>query len=378
MDKYIPTWQIRIPDGVIDLGIGDPSFSLLPLDLMRRAAENRFALNDPTFLQYGAEQGDGYFRMALADFLSKGYGFSVNADSLFVTAGISSGLNLLCSQFTRPGDTIFVEEPSYLFALRIFADHNLRIVPVKTDENGLVVEFLQEKLLKYRPKFLYIIPTHQNPAGHTTSAERRERVIELSQRHGFMILADEVYHLLSYTGQPPKPFAAYTDLENVISLSSFSKILAPGLRLGWLQAHPNKISILAKCGLLRSGGGMNPFTSVIVRGALENGDLEKNVARLKTVYSSRLALMDAALRRYLPQVTYTVPDGGYFFWVRLSDGMDATQLQTKAAEYKVNFRPGALFSSQGRMRDYLRLCFAFYGDEEIEEGIKRLAQCLAV
>jgi DNA-binding transcriptional MocR family regulator len=88
--------------------------------------------------------------------------------------------------------------------------------------------------------------------------------------------------------------------------------------------------------------------------------------------------MDAALRRYLPQVTYTVPDGGYFFWVRLSDGMDATQLQTKAAEYKVNFRPGALFSSQGRMRDYLRLCFAFYGDEEIEEGIKRLAQCLAV
>jgi len=376
MDNYIPTWQIHIPDDVIDLGIGDPSFSLLPLDLMRRAAESRFAANDPTFLQYGAEQGDGYFRVALADFLSKGYGFSVNADSLFVTAGISSGLDLLCSQFTQPGDTIFVEEPSYFLALRIFTDHNLRIIPIQTDENGLVVESLEEKLLKYQPKFLYIIPTHQNPAGHTISTERRERVIELSQRYGFMILADEVYHLLSYTGQPPQPFAAYTDLENVISLSSFSKILAPGLRLGWLQAQTDKISILAKCGLLRSGGGMNPFTSVIVRGALENGDLEKNVSHLKTVYSSRLSLMDAALRRYLPQASYQVPLGGYFFWLRLPDDMDATQLQNRAVKYKVNFRPGALFSSQDGMRDYLRLCFAFYGDEEIEEGIKRLGQCL--
>jgi 2-aminoadipate transaminase len=377
MTKYIPTWQIHVPEGLIDLGIGDPSFPLLPLDLMRRAAENQFGRNDPTFLQYGAEQGDGYFRLALADFLSKGYGFSVDADSLFVTAGISSGLELICALFTRPGDTIFVEEPSYFLALRIFTDRSLRIIPIQTDENGLVLESLQEKLAEHRPKFLYIIPTYQNPTGNTLSVERRKRLIELCQEYDFLILADEVYHLLSYTGQPPQPFVAYTGLGNVISLGSFSKILAPGLRLGWLQAHPDKIGLLTKCGLLKSGGGMNPFTSAIVRDLLETDGLEKNIAHLKSVYRSRLAVMDAALRRYLPQATYMVPQGGYFFWLRLPDNLDASELQGKAAEHKVNFRPGIRFSSQGGMRDYLRLCFAFYGVEEIEEGIIRLAQCLA-
>jgi 2-aminoadipate transaminase len=376
MTKYIPTWQIHVPDGLIDLGIGDPSFSLLPLDLLRSAAETQFDRNEPTFLQYGAEQGDGYFRLALADFLSKGYGFPVDADSLFVTAGISSGLDLICALFTRPGDAIFVEEPSYFLALRIFADHDLRVIPIQTDENGLVLESLQEKLAKYRPKFLYTIPTYQNPAGHSLSAERRERLIELSRTHDFLIVADEVYHFLNYAGQPPQSFAAYPDLENVISLGSFSKILAPGLRLGWLQAHPEKIRRLNKYGLLASGGGMNPFTSAIVRNLLESGDLEKNIAHLKAVYSSRLAVMDASLRRHLPQLTYAVPQGGYFFWVHLPDSMDALQLQDKAGAFKVGFRPGARFSSQGGLRDYLRLCFAFYESEEIEEGIKRLAQCL--
>ena len=377
MTKYIPTWQIHVPEGLIDLGIGDPSFSLLPLDLMRRAAENQFARNDPTFLQYGAEQGDGYFRLALADFLSKGYGFSVDADSLFVTAGISSGLDLICALFTRPGDVIFVEEPSYFLALRIFTDRSLRIIPIQTNENGLILESLQEKLAEHRPKFLYTIPTYQNPTGNTLSAEHRERLNELCQEYDFLILADEVYHLLSYTGQPPQPFAAHTGPENVISLGSFSKILAPGLRLGWLQAHPDKINLLTKCGLLKSGGGMNPYTSFIVRDLLETDGLEKNITHLKAVYSSRLAVMDMVLRRYLPQVTYKVPDGGYFFWLHLPDNLDASELQTRAAEHKVNFRPGVLFSSQGGMRDYLRLCYAFYGTEEIEQGVMRLGQCLA-
>ena len=377
MTKYIPTWQIHIPEGLIDLGIGDPSFSLLPLDPLHRAAETQFARNDPTFLQYGAEQGDGYFRLALADFLSKGYGFSVGADGLFVTAGISSGLELICSLFTRPGDVIFVEEPSYFLALRIFTDHNLRIIPIQTDEDGLVPKSLQEKLVEHRPKFLYTIPTYQNPAGHSLSAERREHLIELCQEYDFLILADEVYHFLSYTGQPPQSFAAYAGVENVISLGSFSKILAPGLRLGWLQAHPEKIRCFNEYGLLKSGGGMNPFTSAIVRNMLETGDLEKNIAHLKDVYRSRLTVMDAALHRYLPQVTYTVPQGGYFFWVRLPDGVDALRLQEKAGAVKVGFRPGVRFSSQGGLSDYLRLCFAFYGPDEIEQGVMRLGQCLA-
>jgi DNA-binding transcriptional MocR family regulator len=148
MTNYIPTSQIHIPPGMIDLGVGDPDFTLLPLDLLRRAAETCFAKGDPAFLQYGAEQGDGYFRKALAGFLERGYGFSVDPDHLFVTNGISNALDLVCARFTRPGDTIFVEEPSYFLALRIFADHDLRIVPIQTDEDGLVIEALVEKLAK--------------------------------------------------------------------------------------------------------------------------------------------------------------------------------------------------------------------------------------
>jgi DNA-binding transcriptional MocR family regulator len=171
-------------------------------------------------------------------------------ESLFVTNGVSKALDLICTLFTKAGDTIFVEEPTYFLALRIFADHHLNVISVDTDENGLIIEALEEKLAEFHPKFLYLIPTFQNPTGQTLPQGRRDRLVELAQNHEFLLVADEVYHLLSYTERPPKSFAAYIDVENVISLGSFSKILAPGLRLGWLQAHPNKIKRFNTCGLL--------------------------------------------------------------------------------------------------------------------------------
>lgn len=377
MTTVLTTSQTNTPAGFIDLGSGDPPLSLLPLDLIRRAAEVRFAEGDPAFLQYGAEQGDGYFRVALSDFLSCGYGFPASPDDLLVTNGVSQGLDLICSLFTRAGDVIFVEEPSYFLALRIFADHHLWIVPVATDENGLVIESLEEKLAEFQPKFLYLIPTFQNPSGRTLSQERRERLVSLCRRHDFLILADEVYHFLSYANKPPKAFAAYTNVENVISLGSFSKILAPGLRLGWIQAHPEKIKRISGCGLLDSGGGLNPFTSAIVRSILETGALEKNIAKLVSIYSSRVTLMDSLLRLHLPDVTYSIPQGGYFFWVKLSGEADAAELHKKAESFKVGFRAGVRFSSHGGMRDYIRLSCVFYQPEEIETGIVRLKQCLS-
>src|SRR5512139_2574213 len=135
MNMPLPTSQVNIPPGVIDLGAGDPAFSLLPLDVLHKAADACFARNDPAFLQYGAEQGDGYFRLALANFLTEGYGVPVDAGHLFVTNGISNALDLLCTLFTHPGDPIFVEEPSYFLALRIFADHGLKVASIDTDEN---------------------------------------------------------------------------------------------------------------------------------------------------------------------------------------------------------------------------------------------------
>ncbi|MGD8406494.1 MAG: PLP-dependent aminotransferase family protein, partial [Anaerolineales bacterium] len=273
MMQYIPTYQTYIPEGMIDLGAGNPDFMLLPLDKLQRAAQACFTKNDPNFLQYGTEQGDGYFRLALAEFLSRGYGIPVDFDDLFVTNGISNALDMICTHFTRPGDTIFVEEPTYFLALRIFEDHDLRMVPIPTDENGLIVAALEEKLTEFQPKFLYTIPTFQNPGGFTLPQDRRDKLVQLSQERDFLITADEVYHFLNYSSQKIKPFATYTDIETVISLSSFSKILAPGLRLGWMQAHQNIIKRLTSSGLLDSGGGLNPFTAAIVRELIEAGDL---------------------------------------------------------------------------------------------------------
>jgi DNA-binding transcriptional MocR family regulator len=377
MNTFLPVTQIQIPSDFIDLGIGDPQLSLLPAELIHQSAETCFAQNDPSFLQYGAEQGNGCFRLALAKFLSAGHGFPVEPESLFVTSGVSGGLDLICTLFTQPGDTIFVEEPTYFLALRIFADHGLRLVPIPTDEEGLVLDALEEKLAEIHPRLLYLIPAFQNPSGHTLTLERRERLVALCQEHDFLVVADEVYHFLNYSLQPPKAFAAYSGVHNVISLGSFSKILAPGLRLGWMKAEASRIKRLVTCGLLDSGGGMNPFTSAIVRDILENGELEKHIFSLKATYSARLAAMNAALRRYLPDARYTIPQGGYFFWLRLSRDANAEELLTKAKEFKIGFRPGVHFSSQGGLRQYVRLSFSFYESHEIEEGVRRLRQTLA-
>jgi len=376
MINSLQTVQINLPPDFIDLGRGDPALSLLPLDLLRRAAEARFAEGDPSFLQYGTEQGDGRFRVALADFLSKGYSADVQPENLFVTNGISNGLDLICTLFTQPGDVIFVEEPSYFLALRIFTDHHLRVVSIDTDENGLIPASLRDRLAESRPKFLYLIPTFQNPTGHTLTQERRDELIQLAREYDFIIVADEVYQFLSYTQKPPKPFAAYTDAKNIISLGSFSKILAPGLRLGWAQAHPETLKRLVNCGLLDSGGGLNPFTSAIVHGVIKSGDLNRNIAKLIDVYRERVAFMDSCLRKYMPELTYSVPHGGYFFWARLPNQLDAAQLQKRAEPFKVGLRPGVRFSSRGEMRDYIRLCFVFYEPEQIEEGVRRLSQCV--
>lgn len=380
MDYKMPmtfqTIQNQVPPDMIDLGLGDPNPSLFPVDALRRAAEERFKQVDRSFLQYGVEQGDGYFRLALAQFLSRHYGSPAEPESLFITAGVSSALDLLCTLFTQAGDTIFIEEPTYFLAPKIFRDHRLTIVPLPMDEHGLVMDALEEKLAEHKPKFLYTIPIHHNPTGITLTDKRRARLMELAQQYNFLILADEVYQMLSYQGNPPKPFATHIDIENIISLGSFSKILAPGLRLGWIQAHPNKIQRLIASGLLDSGGGMNPFTSAIVRGVIESGDLDKHLGRLIEIYRSRLNNMDTLLREHLTNVRYTVPTGGYFFWLRLPEHVSAVELRQQAKLLKIDIRPGTLFSSQNGLQHYVRLCFAHYDETQIEPGILRLKDCL--
>ena len=257
----IQTTQVQVSEGMIDFGIGQPAPALLPLVAMREAVADRLNQDDPSLLAYGAMPGDGYFRLALARFLSEQYKLPVEAGQLFITTGASQGLDLICTLFTQSGDTIFVEEPSYFLALSIFADHRLNVVSLPTDEGGLIIEALAEKLAEHRPAFLYTIPTFHNPSTATLSAARRKRLVELSQQHNFLIVADEVYHLLGYTAtSPPPPLGSHIEAGTVLSLGSFSKILAPGLRLGWIQTGPALIERLVKSGLLGRGGGLTPFT----------------------------------------------------------------------------------------------------------------------
>jgi len=371
-----PIIQTDVPPGFIDLGTGIPSLDLLPMDMLARAAERYFSARDCRTLQYGAEQGNGLFLAALADFLSSKFGFSVDASKLLATTGASSALDLLCTLFTQPGDTIMVEEPTYFLALGIFADHHLKVHAIPLDGEGLDVDVMEKLLPEVKPKFVYTIPTFHNPASTTLSAKRREKLVNLAQEYDFLVIADEVYHFLAYNEVPPQPFAMFTNqVEQVISINSFSKILAPGLRLGWIQAHPKMISRLLKCGLLESGGGLNPFTSAIVSYLIESGDLAENIRILQNTFRLRLEAMASALDLYLPEAKYLQPQGGYYFWVRMPE-KDTLQMRKLIRQKSVDFRPGSLFSSQKGLNDYIRLSISYHEPEQIEEGIQLIAKSI--
>jgi DNA-binding transcriptional MocR family regulator len=347
--------------------------SLLPLAALARAAEHCLSQNNPYILAYGAEQGNWYFRSALAGFLSEAYNFRVDPDHLFATTGASQGLDFVCRLFTKPGDTVFVEKPTYSLALKTFADHRLNVVGLPMDEDGLIIEALEERLTHEKPIFFYTIPTFHNPSSHTLCAVRREKLVQLSLDYKFKIVADEVYQLLAYTITPPPPMAKFTEYGTVLSLGSFSKILAPGLRLGWIQTHPDLMVRLINNGLIFSGGGLNPFTSAIVQSAIELGLQAKQLSHLKKVYLRRKIALNSALSENLRDlVSFVEPGGGFFMWLRLPQGLDTEKLLPEANKHKVNFLPGSNFSPQRDLKNYMRLSFAYYEESDLKEAVKRL------
>jgi DNA-binding transcriptional MocR family regulator len=368
--------QISVPEGWIDLGVGQPHEDSLPLEQLAEAATHRFEQGDRSILQYGMQQGNANFRNALARFLSAQYEASVDPDHLFITAGISQVLDQICALHTRPGDTVIVEEPSYFLALRIFADHELNVISTPIDTDGLNIEALEEKLVKHNPVFIYTIPSFHNPAGVTLSANRRQKLVRLGEKHGFLIVADEVYQMLAYTATPPPPMTYFDTSARVLSLGSFSKILAPGLRLGWMQARPSLLEPFIASGYLESGGGLNPFVSGIVNSMIELGLQKEYLNFLKKTYRKRMVTLSKALRKNIPALTYTDPDGGYFIWSYLPEGTDAETLLAEAQKHQVGFQPGIKFSSAKGLGNYLRLCFAFYGEADLLEGVERLSRVI--
>ena len=379
-DTVVPAGA-RVPGaGNIDFGNGQPSLSLLPQSAMRTAAEHCLTRGDAALLQYGADQGDDGFRESLAQFLSRRYATPVDATHLMVSAGASQALDLVCARFTKPGDTIFVEEPTYFLALELFRDHGLQVVGIPLDADGMRMDALHDALAQHRPALVYTIPSFQNPTGTTMSAARREQLMEASRAHDLLIVADEVYQLLDFGAPPPPPLAVlattHTHEARVLSLGSFSKICAPGLRLGWIHGAPALLDIVMRSGVVQSGGGMNPFVSGVMRSMIDLGLADEGLDALRRVYTERSATLCQALRDYVPDAAFIEPRGGYFVWLTLPDGMLASQLQPIAAAEGVTFHAGSRFISRLGFTQTVRLSFAHYAAAELVDGVQRLARAV--
>ena len=361
-----------MPVSEIDFGNGQPSLSLLPLDALRIASDHCLSRGDAALLQYGADQGDADFREALAQFLSRRYATPIDARQLMVSASASQALDLICTRFTKPGDTIFVEEPTYFLALHVFRDHGLNVIGIPIDDDGIRIDALREALRRDHPALLYTIPSFQNPSGTTMSADRREQLMSISRKHDLLVVADEVYHLLDFGIAPPLPLAAHVQSARVLSLGSFSKICAPGLRLGWIHGAAPLLDTLMDSGLIQSGGGLNPFVAGVMRSMLELGLADECLDALRRVYAERSASLCRALRDAFPDAVLVEPQGGYFVWMQLPSEVAASGLQPIAAQEGVTFHAGARFVSRDGFTDCVRLSFAHYDTPSLVDGVQRL------
>lgn len=363
------TTQVTAPTDRIDLGIGQPDPALLPAELFQHNSL------EASSLAYGTEAGDERFRNALAAWLNQRQRQPAGTDNLMVTTGSSNALDMICTRFSQPGDVVLVEDPTYFIARRQLADHGLTTVAVPMDEYGVDIRELAALIAQHKPAFFYTIPTFHNPTGITQSAERRAQLVALARDTGCPVVADEVYQYLYYEQPPPDPLASLDDRAPVLSIGSFSKLLAPGLRLGWIQGQPENLAPLIDSALLASGGGLAPVTSSLVRPLLEEGRFDQHLARLTTIYRNRLATLVQGLEYRLgDRLELTVPKGGYFIWAHWRNGVDTEALLPRAHEVGVGFQPGRKFSASPKQACAMRLCFAFYDEAKLTEACVRLAK----
>ncbi|MEV0006243.1 PLP-dependent aminotransferase family protein [Micromonospora sp. NPDC050980] len=360
----------------IDLGIGQPEDAVLPRALLRRAAEHRLSLPDNSYLQYGPEEGSASLRAALSEFLTRHYGTAVHARELLLTSGASHALDLILASRTSPGDLVMVETPTYFFGLDILRSRRLRIVPVPMDAEGLDVAALERMLHEEVPKLLYTIPVFHNPTGVTLSPRRRVRLVELAEEYGFPIVADEVYQLVAEPDRVPPPLRVQGGAR-ILSLGSFSKILGPGLRIGWIECDAHQVGRLREDAVLRSGGGVSPMTGALVESALTLGLQDEFLVRIRQLYERRRRHMIGLLSRLLPEgVTMRMPEGGYYVWLQLPEDVDAAALVGRALAAGVGFRPGGIFTPDGSLANCLRICFTYYEEALLTTAVERLVPVL--
>ncbi|MFQ3663622.1 MAG: PLP-dependent aminotransferase family protein [Chloroflexaceae bacterium] len=374
----LPEIQLHLRPGIIELGWGHLDRDSLPVDIVAAAAEQALRDHGVEALAYGAEQGPGRLIAQLQARLKRLEGVAPPADQVMITGGVSQALALLCTLLSRPGDVVLVEAPTYHLALRIFHDHGLRLVAVPGDARGMHVETagaLVQMLRAHneRVAFLYLVPNFSNPTGGTLAPERRQALVAMAARECLTVIEDDAYGELWHETPPPPPLYHLAPGGPIIRLGTFSKLLAPGLRLGWMLAAPDLVRRCCGSGMLDSGGGVNHFTATIVATLLEQGRLEAHVARLREGLRARRDALLAALALHLPTgCTWNPVLGGYFVWVRLPPGLDTLAMLPLAETAGVAYVPGRRFFADSGGHNYLRLAFSLLGPAELEEGARRL------
>jgi DNA-binding transcriptional MocR family regulator len=363
---------------VVSLAGGMPYVAALPQELLAKAYHDLMAKKGNLAIQYGGGQGDLVLRDQIRELMAL-EGIQSSVEDLVITTGSQHGLDLLSGLFLDKGDVVVAEGPSYVGALGIFRHYEADVEHVYTDHDGMSPEALQETITKLKAqgrkiKFLYLVPNFANPSGVTLSAERRPRILEICKREHILIIEDNPYGLLYFDKPVPDALRAVEE-DGVVYLGSFSKILAPGFRVGYVLAPP---AIRDKMVLAQESALLCPssFTQMMISEYLANADWKGQIDTFRGVYKERKDAALAAMHEYLPGLHTTRPDGGFYLWVTLPDGVDSKAMLPLAVKELVAYTPGTAFYGDGTGQNKLRVCYSYPTPENIKVGIKRLANVI--
>lgn len=360
---------------VASLAGGMPFVSALPPELVSGAIDRVMREQGPVALQYGSGQGVPKLREQILDVMAL-EGIRANSDDVVVTTGSQHALELIAKLFLDPGDVVLAEGPSYVTALVVFKSFQAEIAHVPMDEHGLIPSALREHIARLRAagrrmKFLYTVPTFNNPAGLTLSAHRRAEVLEIARENGILVIEDNPYGLLYFENQPPEAMRSL-DSNGVIYLGTFSKTLAPGFRVGWVLAPT---AIKDKLVLANEAAVLSPsnFSQLVISEYLASADWRGQIDTFRGLYRERRDAMLSALEEYLPECEWTVPAGGFYVWLTLPEGLDSRAMLPRAIEQLVAYTPGTAFYSDGDGAANMRLSFCYPTPDFIREGVRRLS-----
>jgi 2-aminoadipate transaminase len=367
------------PD-IISFGGGLPAPDVFPVDEFNEACDRVLRNHGAMALQYSTTEGYFPLREMIARHSAR-YGIKITPENVLITSGSQQALDLLGKIFIDPGDRILVESPTYLAAIQAWNAYGAEFISVPMDSDGMNTDQLEEAL-RAGPKFIYVLPNFQNPTGVTLSLDRRRKLLEMADQYGVPIVEDDPYGQLRYEGDHLPSIVVldshYRDdttpcyRGNVIYLSTFSKTLAPGIRLGWVVAPPEVISKLVQA---KQGADLHTatFNQLVAFEVARGGFLDRHIHTIRDVYGKRRDLMMAAMEREFPsEVSWTHPEGGLFLWGTLPTYMDAKDLLKTCLERKVAFVPGESFHPTGGGKNTMRINFSNATHEEIEVGIQRL------